>query len=95
MTFLFQSSDEENDDVKKDKPRPRVHGSTARKQLNIQESAEKDGNNENEMDERERKISECASGNESDIPKRNYKKVTRLSSEQIVSGTVVFAKGAI
>lgn len=79
-----KSSDEENDDLKKDKPRPRVHGSSARKQLNIQEAG-KEHENENENRERERKISECTSGNESDYPKGNYRKVTRLSSEQIKS----------
>lgn len=81
-----KSSDEENDDLKKDKPRPRVHSSTARKQLNIQEVG-KEGENENENKnrERERKTSECTSGNESDYPKGNYRKVTRLSSEQIKS----------
>ena len=81
---ICQSSDEENDDVKKDKPRPRVHSSTARKQLNIQEAGKEEGI-ENKNMERERKVSECTSGNESDFPKGNYRKVTRLSSEQIVS----------
>ena len=44
-------------------------------------------NSEEDVNEnRERKISECASGNESDLfLKGNYRKVTRLSSEQIVS----------
>lgn len=85
MLFLyekFQSSDEENEDMKKDKPRPRIHSGSSRKQLSVQEvDREKDGN-----EDRERKISECASGNESDaFLKGNYRKVTRLSSEQIVS----------
>ena len=41
---------------------------------------------EDDTEHRERKISECASGNESDpFPKGNYRKVTRLSTEQIVS----------
>lgn len=79
-----KSSDEENDDIKKDKPRPRVHSSTSRKQLNLQE-AQKEDENEVEKRERERKISEYNSGNESDFPKTNYRKVTRLSSEQIKS----------
>lgn len=79
---IFQSSDEENEDIKKDKPRLRVHSSSNRKQLSVQEvNREEDGN-----DNRERKISEYTSGNESDVfPKGNYRKVTRLSSEQIVS----------
>lgn len=79
---IFQSSDEENEDIKKDKPRLRVHSSSNRKQLSVQEvNREEDGN-----DNRERKISEYASGNESDVLlKGNYRKVTRLSSEQIVS----------
>ena len=70
--------------MKKDKPRPRVHvhSSVARKQLAVQEVDREEDDNE----DRERKISECASGNESDpFPKGNYRKVTRLSSEQIVS----------
>ncbi|CAH3141282.1 unnamed protein product [Porites evermanni] len=78
--FYFQSSDEENDDIKKDKPRPRVHSSTARKQLSIQESKIQDEN-----ESRERTTSECISGNESDFPKGKYRKVTRLSSDQIKS----------
>ena len=77
--FYFQSSDEENDDIKKDKPRPRLHSSTARKQLSIQESKIQDEN-----ESRERTTSECISGNESDFPKGKYRKVTRLSSDQIV-----------
>ena len=77
--FYFQSSDEENDDIKKDKPRPRVHSSSARKQLSIQESKIQDEN-----ESRERTTSECVSGNESDFPKGKYRKVTRLSSDQIV-----------
>ena len=62
-----------------------MHSSSTRKQLSVQEvNREEDGN-----DNRERKISECASGNESDVfLKGNYRKVTRLSSEQIVSGKV-------
>ncbi|XP_073251989.1 phosphatidate phosphatase LPIN3-like isoform X1 [Porites lutea] len=75
-----KSSDEENDDIKKDKPRPRVHSSTARKQLSIQESKIQDEN-----ESRERTTSECISGNESDFPKGKYRKVTRLSSDQIKS----------
>ena len=83
----FQSSDEENEDIKKDKPRPRVHSSSARKQMSVQEvNREEDGS-----ETRERKISECASGNESDpFLKGNYRKVTRLSSEQIVSDYFFF-----
>lgn len=82
MEFIFQSSDEENEDMKKDKPRPRVHSSSNRKQLPVQEVNREEDGNEN----RERKISEYASGNESDLFfKGNYRKVTRLSSEQIVS----------
>jgi len=81
-SILFQSSDEENEDIKKDKPRPRVHSSSTRKQMSVQEvNREEDGS-----ETWERKISECASGNESDpFLKGNYRKVTRLSSEQIVS----------
>lgn len=75
-----KSSDEENDDIKKDKPRPRLHSSTARKQLSIQESKIQDEN-----ESRERTTSECISGNESDFPKGKYRKVTRLSSDQIKS----------
>ena len=80
----FQSSDEENEDLKKDRPRPRVNSGNSRKQANVQET-EEDGKTENQKSERQRKISEYNSGNESDIPKRNYRKVTRLSSGQIVS----------
>ena len=48
----------------------------------MQEVNREEDDNEN----RERKISECASGNEYDLfLKGNYRKVTRLSSEQIVS----------
>ena len=68
--------------MKKDKPRPRVHSSSSRKQMSIQEVNREEDGNEN----RERKTSDCASGNESDaFFKGNYRKVTRLSSEQIVS----------
>ena len=81
---FFQSSDEENEDIKKDKHRPRVHSSSSRKQANLQET-EIDGKAENMNSDRQRKISEYNSGNESDIPTKNYRKVTRLSSEQIVS----------
>jgi len=88
MLFLFaifQSSDEENEDMKKDKPRLRVHSSSGRKQLSVQEVNREEDDNHN----RERKISECASGNESDpFLKGNYRKVTRLSSEQIVSDKI-------
>jgi len=84
IASIFQSSDEENEDIKKDKPRPRVHSSSSRKQANLQET-EIDGEPENTNSDRQRKISQCNSGNESDIPKKNYRKVTRLSSEQIVS----------
>lgn len=89
---IFQSSDEENEDIKKDKPRLRVHSSSNRKQLSVQEvNREEDGN-----DNRERKISEYASGNESDVfLKGNYRKVTRLSSEQIVSDKVYHLKNNI
>ena len=89
---IFQSSDEENEDMKKDKPRPRVHSSSTRKQLSVQEvNREEDGN-----DIRERKTSECASGNESDLfLKGNYRKVTRLSSEQIVSDKFYHMKNNI
>ena len=86
-SISFQSSDEENEDIKKDKPRPRVHSSSSRKQMSVQEvNREEDGS-----ETRERKISECASGNESDpFLKGNYRKVTRLSSEQIVSDNSFF-----
>ncbi|KAK2560190.1 Phosphatidate phosphatase LPIN2 [Acropora cervicornis] len=77
-----KSSDEENEDIKKDKPRPRVHSSSSRKQVNLQET-EIDGEPENTNSDRQRKISQYNSGNESDVPKKNYRKVTRLSSEQI------------
>lgn len=79
-----KSSDEENEDLKKDRPRPRVNSGNSRKQANVQET-EEDGKTENQKSERQRKISEYNSGNESDIPKRNYRKVTRLSSGQIKS----------
>lgn len=79
-----KSSDEENEDIKKDKPRPRVHSSSSRKQVNLQET-EIDGEPENTNSDRQRKISQYNSGNESDVPKKNYRKVTRLSSEQIKS----------
>ena len=82
---IFQSSDEENEDIKKDKPRPRVHSSGARKQMSVPEMEREEDDNEN----RARKVSGCISGNESDAsPKENYRKVTRLSSEQIVSTIV-------
>ena len=84
ISSIFQSSDEENEDIKKDKPRPRVHSSSSRKQANLQET-EIDGKTENAISDRQRKISQYNSGNESDISKKNYRKVTRLSSEQIVS----------
>ena len=74
--------------MKKDKPRPRVHSSGARKQLAVQEVDREEDESEN----RERKISDCASGNESDaFPKGNYRKVTRLSSEQIVSPHLILS----
>lgn len=77
-----KSSDEENEDIKKDKPRPRVHSSGARKQMSAPEMEREEDDNEN----RARKVSGCISGNESDAsPKENYRKVTRLSSEQIAS----------
>lgn len=77
-----KSSDEENEDIKKDKPRPRVHSSSTRKQMSAPEMERE----EDDIENRERKISECISGNESDaFPKGNYRKVTRLSSEQIAS----------
>ncbi|XP_068737547.1 phosphatidate phosphatase LPIN3-like [Montipora capricornis] len=79
-----KSSDEENEDLKKDRPRLRINSSNSRKQANVQET-EEDGKTENQKSERQRKISEYNSGNESDIPKRNYRKVTRLSSGQIKS----------
>ena len=55
--------------------------------MSVQEvNREEDGS-----ETRERKISECASGNESDpFLKGNYRKVTRLSSEQIVSDNSFF-----
>lgn len=77
-----KSSDEENEDIKKDKPRPRVHSSGARKQMSAPEMEREEDDNES----RARKVSGCISGNESDAsPKENYRKVTRLSSEQIAS----------
>lgn len=72
--------------MKKDKPRPRVHSGGNRKQMPVKEVEREEDDTEN----RERKISECASGNESDaFPKSNYRKVTRLSSEQIVSPAII------
>ena len=99
--LLLQTSDEEEDDLKKDKPRPRP-GSNLKKQMSLSgEDKERDrvvasddnmkGEEEEKADKtlRYRNVSECTSGNESDFypctKSEKFKKVTRLNSEQLVS----------